>query len=68
MLEWFRNFLTYRSVESTNSIVTCGVSQGSFLSPSLFLVYVNDISESLSLLSFLLFADGINLFITDKDI
>ena len=75
VLEWFRNFLTnmkqivnYRSIESTNSIVTCGVSQGSVLGPSLFLMYVHDISESLSLLSFLLFADDINLFITDKDI
>ena len=74
MLEWFRNFLTnrkqivhYRSVKSTNSIVTCWVPQGSILSPS-FLLYVNDISESSSLLSFLLFAGDTNLFISDKDV
>ena len=59
VLEWFRNFVTngkqivnYRSVKSKNSNVTCGVPQGSILGPS-FLWYVNDISESSSLLSFL---------------
>ena len=75
VLEWFRNFLTnrkqivnYRSIKSTNSIGTCGVPQESILGPSLFLLYVNDISESSSLLSFLLFAGDTNLFISDKNI
>jgi len=34
----------------------------------LFLIYVNDISQSSSLLSFLLFADDTNLFFSHKDI
>ena len=75
VLEWFRNYSTnskqtvnYRSVKSKSSIITCGVRQGSILGRLLFLIYVNDISESSNLLSFLLFADDPNLFISDKDI
>ena len=75
VIEWFRNYSTnskqtvnYRSVKSKSSIITCGVPQGSILGLLLFLIYVNDISESSNLLSFLLFADDPILFISDKDI
>ena len=76
VLEWFRNYLTnskqivnYRSVKSKSSIIITGVvPQESTLGPLLFLTSVNDFSESSSLLSFLLFADDTNLFISDKDI
>ena len=74
-LEWFKNYLTnrkqmvnYKSVNSDTLVVSCGVPQGSVLGPLLFLIYVNGISQTSSLLSFLLFADDTNLFFSHKDI
>lgn len=74
-LEWFKNYLTdrkqivnYKSVNSDTLVVSCGVPHGSALGPLLFLIYVNDISQSSSLLTFLLFADDTNLFFSHKDI
>jgi len=74
-LEWFKNYLTdrkqivnYQSVNSDTLVVSCGVPHGSALGPLLFLIYVNDISQSSSLLTFLLFADDTNLFFSHKDI
>ena len=48
--------------------ITCGVPQGSVLGPLLFLVYVNDIGNSIPGIPIKLFADDTNFFIFRESI
>ena len=69
--DWFRNDLAnrqqivkYNSTHSENKSIKCGVPPGSALGPPLFLLFINDIHTCSNLLSFILFANDTNLFIS----
>ena len=68
LLNWINDYLTNRSQKvtiksciSTAKGINAGVPQGSVLEPLLFLIYVNDFSDSLLSLT-RLFADDSSLF------
>ena len=72
-LNWFNSYLTKRkqyvslgNVKSDLLEISCGVPQGSVLGPLLFLLYINDFSNSSKKLDFHIFADDSNLFYTEK--
>ena len=68
MLDWFKDYLSNRKQfvrrqmhDSNHKIINCGVPQGSILGPLLFILYINDIVNTTSLLELILFADDTTL-------
>ena len=73
--EWFQTYLSNRKQfvcvngdDSDALPLTCDVHQESVLGPLLFLLYVNDLPNTSSLLTFYLFADGINMYYSCKNL
>ena len=74
-LKWFTSYLNNRSqytffanCSSNYSQIKHGVPQGSILGPLLFLLYINDITNSTQNLEFVLYADDTTLFYSQPDI
>ena len=71
----FTSYLTNRqqytalgNTVSSRQAVTCGIAQGSSLGPILFLIYINDLPNCSSLLTFRVFADDTNVFALARDL
>ena len=74
-LSWFRNYLFNRyqyvscdGITSTFLPICCGVPQGSILGPILFLIFINDLSNSDKLIKFILYADDTTVLAADKSL
>ena len=72
-LSWIRSYLSDRqqyvfinNKSSSMLDIQCGVPQGSILELLLFLIYVNDIINLSSILSFIMFADDTNVLFSHK--
>ena len=74
-IKWFKSYLSNRkffvSIEgvfSEEGLLTCGVPQGSILGPLLFLIYINDLPQSLSETASNLYAGDTCIYYQHRDI
>ncbi len=74
-LKWFSRYLSnrqhyiqYNGVSSDKLKIVCGVPQGSILGPLLFLLYINDLPNSLRKLIIIMFADDATTYASLQNI
>lgn len=72
-LGWVHSYLDKRpqstridQIYSCTRYITCGVPQGSILGPLLFLIYINDITNSISSSKLIIYADDCTCLFTAK--
>ena len=63
-----KEFVEYNYRKSTIRLINSGMPQGSIPGPLGFIMYVNDIPNSVSDLSLILFADDTSVFTSHKDL
>ena len=63
-----KQYVSYNSCESEQKDIVCGVPQGSILGPLLFILYVNDITNTSNVLEFILFADDTTILYSHPNI
>ena len=75
VIKWFKSYLSNRKffvstegVFCEEDLLTGGVLQGSILEPLLFLIYINDLPQSLTEIASNLHADDKCIHYQDKDI
>ena len=73
-LNWFKSYLcnrtqyvSYKGTKSECSVVTHGVSQGSVLGPLLFILYTNDLPNSIKHSKTIPFADDTTIYATGNN-
>ena len=73
-IKFFKNYLTNRTqctsinnIKSQELKITHGVPQGSILGPILFLLYINNIGQSINFSKYKLFADDTTIYHSEPD-
>ena len=73
-LKWIKSyfsnrlqFIEYNGYISSRANIVCGVPQGSIQGPLFFMLYINDIINTSTILQLILFADDTNVFVSHKD-
>ena len=75
VLDWFRSYLTdrnmyvdYKGIMSKEHNINYGVPQGSVLGPLLFILYTNDLPNTLTVSKSILFADDTTIYYSHSNL
>ena len=63
-----KQFVSIEGIKSSMQDIKIGVPQGSVLGPLLFLLYINDLPNSVNNVNSILFADDTTMFARDNDV